>query len=739
MFNLKFFLKSAFYVITMLTLLPTTQCYAQNAKTDSLSTLLKAHPKQDDRRAELLLNLATEGMKFDPKLALPHVDEVISFQSNIKEKNYVSGAYRTKGSILIYLSKFPEAIEAFTNALTNDKARKNEAGVAAALGNIGMVHMTQGKFAEALKFFLPALKKHEEVKNELNAGITLMNIGIVYTEMQDYEAAMKNYQKALPIFVKNKHYVGRAHTLTNIGILKMKTKDIKEAIKYSKLSLQIADSVGDMRISARENGNLAAYYSQIRELDLSLMHGAKAIEKNKKINNTKSLGINYLNFSDAYAQKHNYILAKAYGLDALKIGMEADVADLKRDASLGLSEIYTALHMPDSAFFHYKKYKEFGDSISNDQKKNEITRMSIKYEFDKTEAVYREKQILAEGQLKQQQLQLALNRAELQKGVQKNDLQKALLENEKLISGEKEKQLLISKNNEKLQTSKLNALSQQQKLSELEIRQLWLYGILAIVSLASVLIYILNLNRIRRLKFANILERQQAEQNTLKLEHQYQLSESELSAIRSQMNPHFIFNVLNSIESYIMDNDKKTASRLIQKFASLSRLILENSTKSLIAADKEWKALQLYTELEAMRYNNSFTYSFVLAPGIALNRILLPPMLIQPLIENSILHGIIGSDIPDAHIAVTLDRADQSIVITVTDNGIGLYGKTNKTVANINKEKSIGLKSIQERISLINTQYEEAASFAINERIDQRGTIAVIRLPLFNSDAEQMD
>ena len=458
MFNLKFLLTSVFYTVTLLTLTVTTQSYAQNAKMDSLTSVLKSHPQQDDLRAKLLLNLATEGMKFDPKQALPQVDEVISFQNNIKEKNYVSGAYRTKGSILIYLSKFPEALEAFTNALTTDKARKNEAGVAAALGNIGMVYMTQGKFAESLKYFLPALKKHEEVKNELNAGITLMNIGIVYTEMQDYDTAMKNYQKALPVFAKYKHYVGQAHVLTNIGILKMKTKNIKEAIKYSKLSLQIADSAGDLRISARENGNLAAYYSQIHEVDLSLMHGKKAIEKNKKINNTKSLGTNYLNFSDAYAQKKDYVLAKSYGLDALKIGMETDVADLKRDASLGLSEIYTALGMPDSAFFHYKKYKEFGDSISNDQKKNEITRMSLKYEFDKTEAVYREKQLLAEGQLKQQQLQLALNRAELQKGLQRNDLQKALLENEKLIGEEKQKQLLISKNNEKLQASKLNAL-----------------------------------------------------------------------------------------------------------------------------------------------------------------------------------------------------------------------------------------------------------------------------------------
>lgn len=395
--------------------------------------------------------------------------------------------------------------------------------------------------------------------------------------------------------------------------------------------------------------------------------------------------------------------------------------------------------MQDSSFFYYKQYKEFGDSISNDEKKNEITRMGIQHEFDKTEVIYKQQQILADGKLKHQELQLALNNAELLRGEQLRDLQHALLENEKLISEEKQKELLISKDNEKLQLSKLNALSQEQKLNKLEIRQLWLYGILAIIVLGSVLLYLLNLNRIRKLKFANILELQEAEQNTIKLQHQYQLSESELRAIRSQMNPHFIFNVLNSIESYIMDNDKRTASRLIQKFASLSRLILENSTKSLIGADKEWKVLQLYTELEAMRYNNSFTFDFNYSSDVSLNTILLPPMLIQPLIENAILHGIIGSDIADAHISVTMQRTNQNLLITVTDNGIGLHGKTSKTVINIAKEKSIGLKSIRERIKLINEQYGTTASFSINERIDQGGTIAMLTLPLLNSYSAQVD
>ncbi|MCE7042532.1 tetratricopeptide repeat protein [Dyadobacter sp. CY312] len=729
MYRSAIFLKISLFFI-LLILPGTVACYAQSYKIDSLSLLLKSHPKQDDKRAELLLLLATEGMKFDPKQGLPHADEVLSFQNAIKNKNYVASAHRTKAGIFLYLSRFPESLESYNRAITVDKILKNEVGIGAALGNIGIVYMTQGKFPEALKYFLQALKKQEELKNELYVGIMLTNAGIVYTEMGDYKEAMSHYQRALSVFKKYKHFVGQANTLGNIGIVHSKMNNLDEAIKYSKLAIQIGDSIGNTRISARENGNLSGYYSKQRQPDQALKYGSIAIQKNEKINNIKSLGFNYQNFSDAYYQKKNYALSKSYALNALKIGQEVNVTDLKRDASLGLSEVYTALNMPDSAFRYYKMYKEYGDSISNDQKKNEITRMGMQYEFDKTEAVYREKQILAEGQLKQQQLQLALNRAELQRGLQQTALQKALLENEKLVSEEKQKQLIISQNNEKLQSNKLNLLSQQQRFDQLEIRQLWLYGILAIVSLLTVLIYLLNLSRIRKLKFASTLQLREAEQNNLKLEHQYQLSESELRAIRSQMNPHFIFNVLNSIESYIMDNDKRTASRLVQKFASLSRLILENSIKSLIPADKEWKALRLYTELEAMRYNNSFTYSFEHAPEISLSTILLPPMLIQPLIENAILHGIIGQAITDAHISVTMVQSEQTLIIKVSDNGIGLNRTSNKTLVNVVKEKSIGLKSIRERIKLLNLQYPGSASFSVDEGPEQRGTIAVISLPV---------
>ncbi|KAF5307718.1 hypothetical protein FQR65_LT18348 [Abscondita terminalis] len=117
-------------------------------------------------------------------------------------------------------------------------------------------------------------------------------------------------------------------------------------------------------------------------------------------------------------------------------------------------------------------------------------------------------------------------------------------------------------------------------------------------------------SRIHQLRLKNQLQQREAEEKTKELMHQYQLSESELKAIRSQMNPHFIFNVLTQSRLYVNGiMRQKKSVRLIQKFAALDRLILENSSKSLVTADKEWKALTLYTELEATTHiDGVFTY-----------------------------------------------------------------------------------------------------------------------------------
>ncbi len=707
--------------------------HAQTNLLDSLRQELKINPGKTDEIATSLFGLAAQALSADAKLAQTYIDEILALQKTIKNQHIVSAAYRVKGVVYYHLSLYPEALLYLHKALELDEKLKDDAGIGGDLGSIGLVYMTQSKFSEALKYYLLSLKRFENINNHLDAARTRANIGIVYNEMGDYDQAMKNYQGSLAYFKQQQDIAGQINTLTNIGIVYFKKKNMPEAIKYSELALRMADSTGDIRSSGRENGNLSGYYNRVGQHKRALEYGLKAVAINEQISSKKSLGFNRQNVSAAYLKLGNIAEAKKYGLSALQIGNELAVMEIQKEASLGMSEVYEAEAKPDSALYYYKMFMAFSDSMSNDNIKSEVTKMGMRYEFDKTENLYKQKQLLADEQLKQQQLELALSLAQIQQVEQLKNLQAVQLQNEKLLNEEKQKQLIISQTNEKLQANKLDSLSQQQKLDKLELKQLWLYWVLAVITLISVLIYLLNLYRLRRLKFKNTLQQQEAAQTALQLKHQYQLSESELKAIRSQMNPHFIFNVLNSIESYIMDNDKKTASRLVQKFASLSRLILENSTKSLVSADKEWKALMLYTELEAIRYNNSFSYQFIVDEELPLKTLFLPPMLIQPLIENAILHGLMTDNQPGAHLEVKLQKNGDGLRVTIKDNGIGIENKhllTRKPVGI--KEKSIGLESIKERIDMINLQNQaDTASFTIAGGDGGKGTIAIICLPVF--------
>ncbi len=705
--------------------------FGQNKQIDSVAKLIKFHPNEDDERAKLLFAQSVNFIALDPKKSLDYANQILSFQQKIKQKMILSAAYRLKGICQYYLSSYPDALATFSTALRIDKEINHDFGIASTLSFIGMVHLARSNFYEALNYYQQSLKIFETIKgHEVDVAKLYSNIGIVHIEMHDYPKALSIYNKNLDILRKLKSKSGEAAALANMGIIYSKQNDHESAIKYSEMSRNISDSIADKTAYAREIGNLAGYYSKLGKYNLSLEHGLRAIELNKALSNTKSLGFNLQNVAEAYYKKGNYQQAKIYGLSSLKIGKELKVIEIQRDASEGLSNTYESLKIPDSALFYFKQFNVLADSINNIKNLEQITRLGLQYDFDKKETIYKQNQQLTAQQLTQQKLQLALTAAELQKGLQLRHLQQAQLENAKLITRENQKQLIIAKNKEKLQANRVKSLSQEQKLNKLELNQLLLYGVLAVVVLISVLVFLTNRYRIRQLTFKNTLESQQAKQNELNLTYQYQLSESELKAIRSQMNPHFIFNVLNSIESYIMDNDKRTASRLIQKFASLSRLILENSTKSLVTADKEWKTLMLYTELEAMRYNNSFSYEFKVDKEVQLQTFLLPPMLVQPLIENAVLHGLITSNRVDAKLTVELKKSAKGICIIVTDNGTGLKENVKPVHLNTAKEKSMGLESIRERIDIINQQYEGTASFDFKSGLNNEGAIAKLCLPL---------
>lgn len=180
------------------------------------------------------------------------------------------------------------------------------------------------------------------------------------------------------------------------------------------------------------------------------------------------------------------------------------------------------------------------------------------------------------------------------------------------------------------------------------------------------------------------------------------IAESQIQSLRAQMNPHFIFNSLNSIENFMMQNEKRKASDYLHKFALLIRTILDSSRNEITSVSLDMEALKLYIDLEQMRFNNKFYYKENIDPQLISGDYNVPSLLIQPYVENAIVHGIAHSDKKDLTLTVSATLENDYIKYVIEDNGIGRvqaedYNKINKL-----HHKSVGLKITEDRIYLFN-------------------------------------
>jgi LytS/YehU family sensor histidine kinase len=155
-----------------------------------------------------------------------------------------------------------------------------------------------------------------------------------------------------------------------------------------------------------------------------------------------------------------------------------------------------------------------------------------------------------------------------------------------------------------------------------------------------------------------------------RLNYRNEKRELEMIAMRCQMNPHFIFNCLNSINEFIIRSERELSSNYLSKFAKLIRLILNNSRATYVMFENELNALKFYLELEAMRFDGKFSYQIEIAPGIEALKIETPSMIIQPYIENSIWHGMQHLD-GGGKLLIDFKITDKYLICTIEDNGVG--------------------------------------------------------------------
>ena len=153
--------------------------------------------------------------------------------------------------------------------------------------------------------------------------------------------------------------------------------------------------------------------------------------------------------------------------------------------------------------------------------------------------------------------------------------------------------------------------------------------------------------------------------------HSRELAQLEMSALRAQMNPHFLFNSLNSIKNFALTKGPKETASYLTKFSHLIRLILQNSKSPLVNLKDELEALKLYIEIESLRFAQKFKFKFQVDEGLLISSIQIPPLILQPFVENSIWHGLMHKKEGEGHLIISVKDQGNSIQCTIEDNGIG--------------------------------------------------------------------
>lgn len=343
------------------------------------------------------------------------------------------------------------------------------------------------------------------------------------------------------------------------------------------------------------------------------------------------------------------------------------VANRLMEVSLGLSKAYFGIQNTDSAYAYLKKYTEYKDQVNNLN-----TRWRLYMQLSN-----HQKQ--AEDQKKTSQLRLL----------------------------EKENQLSLV------------------KLKQEKMRREWLVVAIAILLIAGAMFagLIHQKRKSEKMRLQKEMEMQQLEHEQRQAELKRQAVELEMQALRAQMNPHFIFNCLSSINRFIFKNDNVSASDYLTRFSRLIRMVLIHSQKKLVPLEDEVEMLTLYLDMERMRFKNAFDYSITTNNSIDSGAIFIPPLLFQPFCENAIWHGLMNKE-GQGHLHISIKEQNNILYCVITDNGVGRAKAAELKSKSVEKHKSLGLKITSARLELFNKINNEETSYHIKDVLDDNGNVA---------------
>ncbi|WP_315818784.1 histidine kinase [Paraflavitalea speifideaquila] len=219
-------------------------------------------------------------------------------------------------------------------------------------------------------------------------------------------------------------------------------------------------------------------------------------------------------------------------------------------------------------------------------------------------------------------------------------------------------------------------------------------------------------------------------------ENNRKIAENRLAVLRLQMNPHFVFNSLNSIGNFILKNEPMKASGYLTKFSKLIRLIFDSAQSEWVSLEQEIKSLELYIELEQLRFNNKFDVIINVSEEINRGTVMVPPLLLQPFVENAIWHGLMPKEGERGELYLHYWLHQDKLCMSIEDNGIGRAASIKSRTGRIATLQKQGIKLTDERIQIINEIYHAQVQAIIKDLIDEQGdpvgTRVIVSLDLKN-------
>jgi anti-sigma regulatory factor (Ser/Thr protein kinase) len=499
-----------------------------------------------------------------------------------------------------------------------------------------------------------------------------------------------------------------AQTLGNIGLIYEHTNDLDKAASFFRQSIKIFEAAGNQSGMAEAYNNLANLYQDKNRQDSALVFYHKSAELNRLIGNKKGLANAFTNMGLTYLDFKKYDSSYFYFTRALAFYQEMGDKYGLASAYNGLGRVYAEGTKADLQKVGVGGSNAYGLALENQKKglalAREIGEIDVQSEIWKS---------LSETYEKQKDYAHALaaykSYVELKDSII-NDEKKTFL-TQKQLQYEYDKKTAIDRMASDQEIALAQAGARQQKIVKNFVIAISLIAILFAVAI--LIIY-------KR-------RRDEAEQKH-DAEFRAKVAETEMKALRAQMNPHFIFNSLNSIGDYISQHDHKSANDYLARFAKVMRMILENSEQKLVSLADDLKALELYMQLEAMRLQNKFRYDIFVEEGIDPENILIPPLILQPFVENSIWHGLMKKN-GNGRILISVQKDADMLLCIVEDNGIGREkSDTFKTEVKKIEKQSLGMKITNSRIDILNKVNKSNAEITLTD-LDE-GMRAEVRLPL---------